>query len=107
RIIGASKVARDVTARRIADETLQKQSDRLRLLWESAAVLLTAEDPDAMMRALFARIAPHLQLDAYLNFVPAESGDALVLVSYGGISEEQAQSIRKMEHGRSASGAGD
>ena len=32
-----------------------------------------------MMRALFARIAPHLQLDAYLNFVPTESGDALVL----------------------------
>jgi PAS domain S-box-containing protein len=105
RIIGASKVARDVTARRLADEILQKQSDRLRLLWESAAVLLTAEDPDVMMQALFGRIAPHLQLDAYLNFAPAEGGDALELVSYGGIGDEQARSLRSLEFARSPSGA--
>ena len=50
RIVGASKIARDITDRKRAEEAPQKQTERLRLLWEAAAVLLTADDPDAMMR---------------------------------------------------------
>jgi PAS domain S-box-containing protein len=89
-IIGASKIARDVTARRFADDMLRKQSQTLRLLWESASVLLTAEEPTAMMQALFARIAPHLALDVYLYFSPTETGEALDIRSHAGLSEEQA-----------------
>jgi len=96
RIIGASKVARDVTARRLADETLRRQSQGLRLLWESASAMLTTEEPGTMMRALFARIAQHIQLDALLHFVPTEQGDAMTLASHAGILEEDARRIARL-----------
>src|SRR5262249_37785017 len=49
----------DITERKRAEAEVRKQTDRLRLLWEAASVLLTTEEPDAMMRGLFAKIAPH------------------------------------------------
>lgn len=48
KIQGASKMARDITQRKRAEDALRRQTERLRLLWEAAAVLLTAEDPDLM-----------------------------------------------------------
>ena len=104
RITGASKIARDVTARRFADDMLRKQSQTLRLLWESAAVLLTAQESVAMMQALFTRIAPHLALDAYMYFSPTGTGDALELRSYAGLSEEQASRLARSDLSRSAYG---
>jgi len=105
RIVGASKVARDVTARRVAEDMLRKQSQTLRLLWETAAVLLTAEEPATMMQALFTRIAPHLGLDGYLYFSPTGSRDALELRSHAGLSEEQARGIGAVEISETACGA--
>jgi PAS domain S-box-containing protein len=104
RIIGASKVARDVTARRLAEETLRKQSQGLRLLWESASALLTTEEPGAMMRALFDRIAQHIELDALLHFVPTDHGDAMMLGSHAGITEEDARAIARLPIHESACG---
>ena len=63
----------DITERKRAEE-------RQRSLWEAAAVLLSADDPDAMMRGVFDRIAPHFGLDAYFHFRVVEAGDALRLV---------------------------
>ena len=103
-IVGASKVARDVTARRFADDMLRKQSQTLRLLWESAAVLLAAEEPATMMQALFTRIAPHLALDVYMYFAPTGTGDALELRSYAGLSEEQASRLARSDFSQSACG---
>ena len=79
RVIGASKVARDITARKRAQEHLRRQDERLQLLWETASVLLTTEKPDAMLRGVFEKIAPHFELDAYFNYLVNETGDALQL----------------------------
>ncbi len=68
----------DITERTNAEK-------RLRLLWEAAAVLLTTDQPDAMMRALFTKIAPHFGLDAYFNFMVEETGEGLRLSSCQGI----------------------
>ena len=86
-------------------ERLQKQSERLRLLWETAAVLLTTEEPHAMLRGLFAKIAPHFGLDTCLNFMSNPAGDALHLESYIGIPPEDAANIAKLELGQFISGA--
>ncbi len=51
-----------------AELALRKQNERQQLLWEAASVLLTTEEPDAMMQALFAKLAPHLDLDTYFSF---------------------------------------
>jgi PAS domain S-box-containing protein len=102
---GASKIARDITPRKRAEETLRRQSERLRLLWEAAAVLLTADDADGMVRTLFGRIGPHLGVDAYFNHVLNDSGDALRLSSYEGVSAESARHLARLDLGEGVGGA--
>jgi PAS domain S-box-containing protein len=103
-IQGASKIARDITPRKRAEETLRKQSERLRLLWETAAVLLTADDPEGMLRTLLGMIGPHLGVDAYFNHVLDDTGDALRLSSCEGVSGESARHLARLELGEGVSG---
>lgn len=104
RIVGASKIARDITDRKHAETSLKTQAERLRLLWEAAGVLLSADDPDAMLRQLFARIGPHINADTYFNYMVNESGDALRLASCVGISVETARKISRLEFGTAVCG---
>src|SRR5690606_33040257 len=83
----------DITREKHADERLQKKNERLRLISDAAAVLLTASDPDTMMQELFTRVRDHLGVDAYFNFVADESTGALHLVSCAGIPRLAAESI--------------
>lgn len=103
-IIGASKIAHDITARKRAAAALAKQTERLRLLWEAASVLLTADDPDAMLRGLLAKIGPHLGVDTYFNYVVNDNGDALRLASCEGIPVETARTITRLEFGEAVCG---
>ena len=86
-------------------ETLARQSERLRLLWEAASVLLSTEEPVAMMRGLFARIAPQFGLDAYFNYMLDETGDALRMESCVGIPEDEARKIHRLDLGQAVCGA--
>jgi len=85
-------------------EAMSKQNERLKLLWEAAGVLLTTEEPDAMLRGVFAEIREPLGLDGYFSFIVTEGGDALRLVSCAGITEEAARSISWLEFGKTVSG---
>jgi signal transduction histidine kinase/AmiR/NasT family two-component response regulator len=85
-------------------ETLSRQSERLRLLWEAASVLLSTEEPVAMMRDLFARIAPQFGLDAYFNYMVDEAGDALRMESSAGIPDDEAGKIHRLEFGQAVCG---
>ena len=80
--------------RKLADEELRRHDAHLRLLWESAAVLLTTDRPDAMLRGVFDKIAPHFRIDAYLNYLVDESADTLKLESWAGIRERDIETIR-------------
>jgi signal transduction histidine kinase/ActR/RegA family two-component response regulator len=53
---------------------------------------------------LFARIGPHLGLDAYFNYIVNETGHALRLVSYIGVPGETAQQITRLEFGQAICG---
>jgi PAS domain S-box-containing protein len=94
RIMGVNM---DVTERKRTEE-------RLRLLWEAAAVMLSSAEPDAMLRELFANIGPHFGLDTYFNYLANETGDALRLVSYIGIPDEAAKQITRLEFGQAICG---
>jgi signal transduction histidine kinase/CheY-like chemotaxis protein len=83
-----------------SQDTLRQSEERLRLLWEAAAVLLTTEDPDAMLRGVFAKIAPHFGWDTYFHFIVNEADDALRLQSCVGIPEEEARKITWLEFGQ-------
>ena len=85
-------------------EAVRRQGERLRLLWEAASVLLSTDNPEAMMRGLFARIAPHFNLDAYFNFMVDETGEALRMESCLGIPDEEARKIRRLDFGQAICG---
>ncbi len=94
----------DVTERKQAEERLQKKNERLRLLWDAAAILLTTDQPDVLLRELFARIAPHFGLDAFFIYVVNDAGDALRLVASAGVGEESTGAIGRLEFGEGISG---
>lgn len=95
---------RDISDQKRAENTRRKQGERLQLLWEAAAVLLTADDPNAMLRGLHAKIGPHLGVDTYFNFLVNDSGDALRLASCEGIPVETARTITRLEFGQAVCG---
>jgi signal transduction histidine kinase len=106
-----ARLAADLIERVRSDEALREQTERLRkknerlhLLAEAAQVLLQADDPNAMLRNLFAKIGPHLGLDTYFNFMVNEAGDALRLASCTGIPEATARSITRLEFGQAICG---
>ena len=96
--------ALDITGRREGEEAVRQSAGQLRLLWEAASVLLSTDDPDRMMRGLFAKLAPHFGLDAYFNFGVDESGEALRLVSCVGVDERAVDSIRHLAFGQAVCG---
>jgi PAS domain S-box-containing protein len=99
-----ARQAADLIERRQTDEASRKQTERLQLLLEAAAVLLTADNPDAMLRGLLTRIGPNLNIDVYFNYMVHDSGDALWLASCDGIPIETARTISRLEFGQSICG---
>jgi PAS domain S-box-containing protein len=85
-------------------EDRKRAEERLRLLWEAAALLLDADETDSMLRGLLAKIGPHLGVDVSLNYMVTESGDALRLASCEGIPVENIQAITRLEFGQAVSG---
>jgi len=94
----------DVTDRKRAEVTLEKKNERLHLLWETAGLLLSATDPDAMLHDLLERVGPQLGVDAYFKFMVDDSGDALRLVSCEGIPEETIGSKERVQFGQAICG---
>jgi PAS domain S-box-containing protein len=94
----------DMTQRQMVDESLRKQNERLRWLWEAAAVLLSTAEPDAMIRHLFMKLAPHFQLDVYLNYMLSPSGDGLVLHSSLGLAPAEEAAIARLQLGQALCG---
>ncbi len=95
--LGYSGTTYDITNIKVAGE-------RLRLLWEAVAVLLSANDPDTMLRDLFVKIGPQVNVDVYFNYLVNDSGDALQLASCEGISVETARNIGGPEFGQAICG---
>ncbi len=94
----------DVTESKNADQLLQRQAARLRLLWEAAGVILSTERPDVMLQRLFEKISPHLELDAFFSFMVDPSGDDLTLFSCSGITDEQKAELGRLRFGQAVCG---
>ncbi len=103
-VIGASKVARDITEKKRNELELYRTMERVRLLWEAASTLLMTESPDAMMQDLFHKVAPNMGLDCYFNFMVSETQDSLYLQSCLGISDSEARSLYRLEFGQAICG---
>jgi PAS domain S-box-containing protein len=94
----------DITEKKDAAEALQRAADEQRILSQALAHLLSTDDPERVVRELFPTLAEHVGVDAYLNYMVNEKGDALSLHSYGGIPEERAREIKRLEFGQAICG---
>jgi signal transduction histidine kinase/CheY-like chemotaxis protein len=102
--MGVVLVFRDVSERRRGEEKLRLRNERLALLSETAAQLLGAQDPNEMVRELFARVSNHLNVQAYFNFMVDEDGKRLRLDSFAGIPDRAARLIAHLEFGQAVCG---
>ncbi len=87
-----------------ATQDLQVRGERMQLLSETLAQLLGARDPDTVVKDLVAKVAAHLRADCYFNFMVDAGGNALQLHSCGGITDEQAAAIQRLEFGQAICG---
>ena len=97
-------VARDVTARKRAEEEQRRRSERAQLLSETLGLLLGAGDPEVIVRELFPKVAAQLGVEIYLNFMVDEPGQSLRLHAYGGLDEATAESLGHLEFGQAICG---
>jgi signal transduction histidine kinase/DNA-binding NarL/FixJ family response regulator len=98
-VIERARVEAKLAAELAESERSHDYSEWVRLLWETAALLLTAEDPEALVRALFVMISSHMQLDVFLNHMQSEGETELRLFSFAGISSELAGDVAQIHLG--------
>ncbi|MCW1912004.1 PAS domain-containing protein [Luteolibacter sp. GHJ8] len=97
-------MALDITDRKRTEMLLERQARRLRLLWEAAGIILTSEDPDAMLQRVFSKISPMLEVDVFFNFMVNEAGEALQLQSCRGINPDLRDGLHRLEFGQAVCG---
>ncbi len=101
---GVVLVFRDVTDERRAETKLRTQNERTHLLSQTLQSLLAAGDPDSIVRDLCPKVAAHVEADCFFNFMVNEEKNALRLHTCGGLSEEFAKKIERLEFGQAIGG---
>ena len=94
-------------ALRRSEDSLRSANERLKLLWEAAGILLSGNAPEEMLGQLFEKIAPTLQLDAYVNFMVDGDGEdeALHLHSCRGLPQEAIETLSTLRFHEAICGA--
>jgi PAS domain S-box-containing protein len=103
-IVGASKIVRNISDRVRAEAQLHSRNERLRLLSESAGILLSTPDAATMLGRLLEKIGPYFGLDAYLHYMIDEDGAALRLASWAGVPEDALPALMRLELGEAVCG---
>ena len=101
RLIGT---VQDITQRKRIEQSLRQQNERLELLSDALSHLLKAQKPKDMVREVFRKVADHLRVDTYFNFLVDESGTKLILHSAAGLPQEVLDSIREIAFGEAVCG---
>ena len=83
---------------------LSQSERRAALIWRCAKVLLTADNPTDMLRALFPEIREELDVDTYVNFLVDENKATLRLASCDGIPPQEVTKIQRLDYGQAICG---
>ncbi len=100
----ANLYGRDISERKQAEEALTRTSRRYALLSETAAALLSATDPQALVQGLCGKVMEHLECDVFFNFLVDEDAQRLRLNACAGIPPEQAEQLRWLDYGTAVCG---
>ncbi|MBE0476138.1 MAG: GAF domain-containing protein [Coriobacteriia bacterium] len=89
----------DITERKRAEEALADTTVRIRLLAESARLLLMTEAPESMVQAIAEEVMRSLDCDVFFNYVIEDGDGRLHLNAYAGVPEEVAEEIAYLDLG--------
>jgi PAS domain S-box-containing protein len=92
-------VWQDITERKQAEQAIQAQTQRLKLLYEATSELLSTDQPILLLDELFHKLASHIKLHCYLSFLVEQIDETsfLHLTAYNGVSEAAAQQFKRVK----------
>jgi PAS domain S-box-containing protein len=103
-LMGSVHVARDITDRKRAEQALNDNEARFKLLSETAERLLTTADPQGIVDGLCREVMAYLDCQVFFNFLVDEEAGRLRLNAYGGIPEDEARKIEWLDYGAAVCG---
>lgn len=100
----ALQEAEQLTERRRAEEALRRNSERLKILSETAGRLLASHRPQEIVDELCVRVMKFLDCHMFFNFLIDEDAGRLHLNACAGIPEDTAQSLEWLDFGTAICG---
>ncbi|HEY9737751.1 MAG TPA: PAS domain S-box protein [Trichocoleus sp.] len=94
----------DITERKTAEKVLHRSNQTLSLLSEVASHLLLTEQPKAFIDDLFERLAEHLGLEMYFNYLYSPTQQRLYLHAHRGVPQSVADNLYWLKLGQTVSG---
>lgn len=96
-------IIEDVSARRQAEQALERRTRSLTLLSESATGLLLEDSPERVMARMFDALAGELELDAFINYLVEDDGTLRANV-WAGIAESEMAGLGRLRVGQGICG---
>jgi len=100
RIVGASKIARDTTDRKLAEAKVQAQLARLSLLQQITRAIGERQDIQSIFQVVIRTLEEHLPVDFCCICVYDPAGNCLIVTSVGAHSEALATELAMTEQAR-------
>ncbi len=94
----------DVTDRRLYEERLNKKSEKLDILADTARLLMSSEKPENIVRIAGERVMQYLNCHTFFNYLIDENEQRMHLNAYAGITNDDAQMIEYLDLGKAVCG---
>ncbi|WP_040207132.1 GAF domain-containing sensor histidine kinase [Neobacillus jeddahensis] len=101
---GVTVIVKDITSRKLVEQTIHDQHQKLELLHEASNHLMKQTQPKELLDALFHELAQYLDLDVYFNYMYDRDSEKIRLMNYCGIPADVAEEIEWLEFGEAACG---
>jgi PAS domain S-box-containing protein len=96
----------DITERKQAEQTMAASEQRFKLLAETSARLLAADEPRSIIEDLCRAVMRHLGCDCFVNFLLDDAGGTFRLNAWAGFSVEEIRDLECLDCSRTCPGFG-